>query len=118
MDKKKILLVEDNPDIVRILRFQFEKGNYLLIDVSDTKKVLELLGQQKFDLVVLDMKIPLLKDGVETFRQIRERLPKVPIIILSVAADEPPIRDLNADAFMLKPFEFKKLQEKIEELLK
>ncbi len=118
MDKKNILLVEDNTDIARILRFQLEKGNYLLTDVDDTNKALELIDQQKFDLIILDMKIPLLQDGVNTFHQIKEKLLKVPIIVLSVAADEPPVRDLNADAFMLKPFEFKKLQEKIEELVK
>lgn len=118
MNKKNILLVEDSPDIVRILKYRIEKGNYLLMDVSDTDKALELIYRQKFDLIILDMKIPLLQDGVNTFHQIKKRLPIVPIIILSVAADEPPVRDLNADVFILKPFEFKKLQEKIEELLK
>ena len=118
MNKKNILLIEDTTDIVRIIRFKLEKGNCLVTDVSDTNKALELLAQQKFDLIILDMKIPLLKDGVNTFYQIREGFPKVPIIILSVAADEPPVRDLSADAFMLKPFEFKKLEEKIKELLK
>ncbi len=118
MDKKNILFVEDNLDIVRILRYKLEKGNYLLTNVSDANKALELIVQQKFDLIILDMKIPLLADGVNTFRQIKEKLSKIPIIILSVAADEPPVRDLDADAFMLKPFEFKKLQEKIDELVK
>ncbi|MFH1563329.1 MAG: response regulator [Nitrospirota bacterium] len=118
MDKKNILLVEDTTDIVRILRYQFEKGNYLLTNVADANKALEILAGQRFDLIILDMKIPLLQDGVNTFHQIREGFPEIPVVILSIAADEPPVRDLNADAFILKPFEFKKLQEKIEELLK
>ncbi|MDI6734895.1 MAG: response regulator [bacterium] len=117
MDKKNILFIEDNTDISRILRYKIEKGNYLLTDVSDTNKALELIDRQKFDLIILDMKVPLLQDGVNTFHQIKEKISEVPIIILSVAADEPPVRDLNANAFILKPFELKKVQEKIDELV-
>jgi len=120
MDKKKILLVDDNPHIPRILQYYFLKKekNWSCIYVSNGDKALEKLKEEKFELVILDIKLPLLKYGLETFHQIRKNYSKVLILILSVVADEPPTRDLDADAHMLKPFELKKLHTKIKELLK
>ncbi|MEW6095816.1 MAG: response regulator [bacterium] len=116
MDKKKILLIEDEPEIVRVIKYNFERY-YLIHNVSKKEEALDILAQHKYDLIILDMKLPLLEEGVATFHQIRKDYSKIPILILSIAADEPAVRDLDADALMPKPFEFKNLHAKIEELL-
>jgi DNA-binding response OmpR family regulator len=118
LDKKKILLIEDDPDTIRVLKYRLEKYDYLVTNVYKKEEVLEKLSQQKYDLIILDMKLPLLEYGLEIFHQIKKEFDKIPILILSVAADEPPVIDLNADALILKPFEFKNLHAKIKELLK
>lgn len=119
MDKKRILVIDDEPYIPRILEYNFKKEeNWVGVSVPDKNTALKKLREGKFDLVILDVKLPLLKNGLDTFHQIRENYKEIPIIILSVAADKPPVIDLDADVFILKPFEFKKLHAKIKELLK
>lgn len=119
MDKKRILVIDDEPYIPRILEYHFKKEeNWIGVSVPDKNTALKKLKEGKFDLVILDMKLPALKSGLDTFHQIRENYKEIPIMILSVAADKPPVIDLDANAFILKPFEFKKLHAKIKELLK
>ncbi|MEW6619564.1 MAG: response regulator [bacterium] len=117
MDKKKILVIEDDPPIARILKYNFEKQGYLITVVKEAEKALETLAQQKYDLIIHDMKLPLLEYGLELFSQIRNRYKEIPIVILSVAADESPVIDLDAAAFILKPFELKNLNARIKKIV-
>jgi DNA-binding response OmpR family regulator len=82
----KILLVDDEEAIQRLLRFPLEKEGYQVISARDGQEALEAFGREDFDLVILDIMLPRI-DGMEICRRIRAQS-IVPIIMLTAKADE------------------------------
>jgi two-component system, cell cycle response regulator DivK len=91
MSRKKILIVEDNEDNRTILRYRLLKiGDFDIREASNGKEALALLAQNAPDLILLDLKLPVL-DGWETARRIRSQAgpeKNVPIIALTAQAME------------------------------
>ncbi len=116
---KKILVVDDEPDILQVVIFRLEKAGYDAIPASDGKKALELLRKGGFDLVILDLRMPIM-DGYEVCRVIKreEKLKKIPVIVLtaSIVTDvSKVIRDIKADDYLIKPFESEDLLGKVKQ---
>lgn len=102
---RKILLVDDEPEIRRFLRASFKVYDHVVEEAGTGMEALEKLAVFKPDLVILDLGLPDM-DGVEVTRQIRE-VSTVPIIILSVRSDESSkieALDNGADDYLTKPF--------------
>lgn len=102
---RKLLLVDDEPEIRRFLRASFKVYNHTIEEAGNGLEALEKLASFKPDLVILDLGLPDM-DGVEVTRQIRE-MSTVPIIILSVRSDENSkieALDTGADDYLTKPF--------------
>ena len=83
-DRTKILLIEDNPKDVRLVKELLKKSkglNFEIAHVDRLSKSLNLLSSQEFHIVILDLSLP---DciGLETFKKIREHSPTIPIIVL------------------------------------
>jgi two-component system KDP operon response regulator KdpE len=101
----KVLLVDDEPPIRKLLRMGLSTQGYEILDASNGKMSLELL-EQKPDLVILDLGLPDMQ-GLELLRMMRSRNEAVPIVVLSSRGDEVgkvQALDLGADDYITKPF--------------
>jgi two-component system, OmpR family, alkaline phosphatase synthesis response regulator PhoP len=129
MEKKKILLVDDEPDIVETIRFSLEQEGYEIVTAADGMEALDRARQIVPDLMVLDVMMPK-ENGYRVARTIREdekagRISKrIPIVLLTARNLEgDPEREKmfmefsQADAMMYKPFEMDDLVQKIKQCL-
>jgi two-component system, OmpR family, KDP operon response regulator KdpE len=101
----KILVVDDEPPIRKLLRTGLGAQGYEVLDAPSGKTALELLAK-KPDLVILDLGLPDI-DGLELLRRIRDLQGSVPIVVLSSRGDEAgkvAALDLGADDYVTKPF--------------
>src|SRR5688500_6999815 len=86
MDMKRILVVDDEAQITRVLRRSLSAHHFEVRTAADGMSALELFTDLKPDLVITDLSMPDM-DGIEVCRQIRKSS-SVPIIVLSVKGDE------------------------------
>jgi two-component system KDP operon response regulator KdpE len=101
----KVLVVDDEPPIRRLLRMGLGTQGYQTIDAPNAKTALDLLGETP-DLVILDLGLPDMQ-GLELLRQIRMQREDLPIVVLSSRGDEAAkveALDLGADDYVTKPF--------------
>jgi two-component system, OmpR family, alkaline phosphatase synthesis response regulator PhoP len=118
---KKILIVDDEPNIVMTLEYTFKKSNYEVFIARDGQEALDILKTNYPDVIILDIMMPMV-DGFATLEQIRkdENLKHTKVMFLSAKNKESDIEKglaLGADAYMTKPFSIKKVVDKVEELL-
>jgi two-component system KDP operon response regulator KdpE len=103
--KQLILVVDDEPAIVRLVRAKLHSDGHTVITATRGEEVLPLLEEQRPDLIVLDLMMPGI-DGFETLRRIRA-VSQVPVIMLTArATDADKLRGLQggADDYLTKPF--------------
>ena len=107
LKKMKILLVDDNQDLIDTVRLGFAVKGVSLTGVSSAEEALDLVQTQSFDIIITDFKLSGI-NGLEFLRRIRE-LPCNPIkIMISAFGTEDVVKkayDLGADDFIPKPFE-------------
>ena len=118
---KKILLVDDEPNIIMSLEYTFKKNNFQVFIARDGQEALEILKTEQPDLIILDIMMPNV-DGYATIEAVRkdEKLSNCKVILLSAKNKESDIEKgmrLGANAYMTKPFSIKKLIEQVNELL-
>ena len=104
-DKQRILIVDDEPQITRVLRRSLATHGYDIRSAADGESALETFGDWPPDLVVTDLSMPNM-DGLELCRRLRAFSP-VPIIVLSVKGEEQTkvdALDAGADDYVTKPF--------------
>ncbi len=114
---KKILVVEDEKAIIKLLKYNLEKEKFLLTIAQDGEEGLACFKKTKPDLVILDLMLPKL-DGIEVCKQIR-RDSRVPIIMLTAKKEETDRvlgLELGADDYMTKPFSVRELIARIKSL--
>lgn len=118
----KVMVVDDEPDLVRLVEFILHKEGFEVVACSDGRSALALLEGEKPDLIILDIMMPLM-DGMEVLRQIRSHraTSRVPVIMLtaktaSVTVDE--ARQLWVSDYVMKPFDPEKLIVKVKKALK
>ena len=114
-DKKGlILVVDDEPRMIRFIRMNLELEGYQVIEAANGLQALEQIRDQIPDLVILDVMMPDL-DGFETLAMLRE-ISTVPVIMLTVKADEEDkVRglELGADDYVTKPFSPRELSSRV-----
>jgi two-component system KDP operon response regulator KdpE len=101
----RVLVIDDEPPIRKLLRMGLHANGYEILEASNGKTALELLGE-KPDLVILDLGLPDI-EGHELLRTIRARNDNVPIVVLSSRGDEAgkvQALDFGADDYVTKPF--------------
>jgi len=102
----RVLVIDDEPPIRKLLRVGLSAHGYQIIEASNGKMALELLGQQQPDLIILDLGLPDMQ-GHELLRTVRARNDSVPIVVLSSRGDEGAkvqALDFGADDYVTKPF--------------
>jgi len=116
---KTILIVDDEPQIVRLVRDYLEHGGFKVLTAADGQTALRIASTQHPDLVVLDLGLPGI-DGLDVTRSLR-RNGVVPIIMLTARADESDKLvglELGADDYVTKPFSPKELVARIRSVLR
>ena len=116
---KTILVVDDEPEIARLVRDYLEHGGFAVITASDGRAALEAARHRRPDLVILDLGLPGL-DGLDVTRALR-RDGAVPIVILSARGDESDKLvglELGADDYVTKPFSPKELVARVRAVLR
>ena len=111
MKAKKILIVEDNPALLRGLKDNFQAQGYQVRTANDGEKGLDALLRDPPDLVLLDLMLPKV-NGYEICRQARSRRLNTPILMLSAKTREDDVvrgLELGADDYMTKPFRIREL---------
>jgi DNA-binding response OmpR family regulator len=103
-----ILIVDDEPPILDLVRFTLEDAEVRVVEASDGVEALALARRLRPDLILLDVHMPRL-DGLEACRQIRRdpALAQTPIVMLTAAgqeADRARGREAGADEYLTKPF--------------
>lgn len=130
VQNKRILIVDDDKEFSGDLSFLLD-GPYQIVSVSESKKAIQLLEKEKFDLVILDLKMPCFygnedeTEGIEVLRIIRQkwgalRGVRIPVIILSKMDHQENQRkcvELEADEFFAKPPDIQALKKRIDECL-
>lgn len=121
MNKKRVLIVDDQADLVELLESRLEDNDYDVLKAYDGLEALEKAHREKPDLVLLDLMLPKI-DGYKVCKLLkadRERS-NLPIILLSAKAQQEDIRlgrEAGADAYVTKPFESEELLGRIRQLI-
>ena len=107
-NKKNILVIEDEPDILEVIKFHLVKESYIVKNSNDGERGLALARDKKFDLILLDLMLPGIH-GLDVCRILKtdNRTSVVPIIIISALGQEADIvkgLETGADDYITKPF--------------
>jgi len=117
---KKILLLEDDTILSETLSELLEAEGFEVSLVKDGEEALDVTFEHKFDLMILDVNVPLL-NGFELLKSLRESSDKTPAIFLTALSDIASLSkgfDVGADDYIKKPFDFDELLVRINALLK
>jgi DNA-binding response OmpR family regulator len=117
---ERILVIEDDPSILRGLQLNLTMEGYAVRSASDGETGLQLARAERFDLLVVDVMLPRL-GGLELIRALRRDDPDLPVLILSAKgqeSDKVAGLQLGADDYMVKPFSLKELLARIGALLR
>ena len=120
MTEAKILIVEDEQRLAEILQKQLIESDFVAEIANDGYTGQRMIMQTNYDLVILDINLPLL-NGYELCKEIRKTNNRIPIIMLTAlgTADNKLIGfDAGADDYVLKPFDFRELLARINVFLK
>ena len=120
MAKTKVLLVEDDRAIAKILRYNLEKEGHQVLHAEDGEAGVALFRREKPRLVVLDLMLPKV-DGLEVCRLIRQTDPGVPVLMLtakSAEIDKIVGLEMGADDYVTKPFSVREVLTRIKALLR
>ena len=117
--QEKLLVVEDDKNLVKLLKYNLEKEGYRAVFAADGEAGLAALRKERPDLVVLDAMLPKL-DGFE-FLKIARRESRVPVLMLTARKEEMDRvlgLELGADDYVTKPFGVRELMARIKALLR
>ena len=119
-DKKRILLVEDDPTISDLVAYNLRRAGYEVLQEHNGRAGLQTALTQSIDLVLMDLMLPGL-DGMAASREIVRRKPSLPIIMLTARSERETILEgfeLGADDYITKPFDLDVLLARIQARLR
>lgn len=119
MMSRKILVVEDSPDIGRLLRHLLGQAGYEIVLVNEGPAGWKAFQELQPDLVLLDVNLPGIS-GLEICRRIKQ-VSTTPVVMLTVRAESESVQwgvQAGVDAYLTKPFEIDELMETLEKVFK
>lgn len=114
--KAKILVVDDDPNLLDLLMDTLNTIGYRAEGVSNGVEALSRIKKEQFQMVISDIKMPEM-DGVQLLKKIRELVPSMPVLFISGYAEPELIGRASPDGFLAKPFRINLLEELIEKTL-
>jgi DNA-binding response OmpR family regulator len=115
----KILIVDDESAILQTLRFNLERGGYVVATAGDGRTAIALAEREQPDLIIMDIMLPVL-DGIEACKEIRKSS-SVPIIMLTAKdqeIDKVLALELGADDYVTKPFALREFMARVKARLR
>ncbi len=119
MSKNKILIVEDDANLMATLRYNLQKDGYNVATAIDGAEAIEIARKVKPDLILLDIMLPTM-NGFEVCRILRKEM-TVPILMLTAKAEETDKvvgLEIGADDYMTKPFSMRELLARVRAMLR
>ena len=116
----KILIVEDDENILSLLKNGFEEENFIVDTAKDGEEAEYLALVNNYDVIILDWMLPL-KNGIEVLQNLRKQNLNTPVIMLTAKNEiKNKVQGLNngADDYLVKPFSFEELQARVEALFR
>ena len=120
---KKILVVDDEPDLLKMTVARLKKAGYVVVQAVDGENGLSMMVSEKPDAVLLDLRMPGI-DGYEVCRRKKEddAIKDIPILLFTASLsnellDERKVRDMGISDYVIKPFDVRELLEKIKKAL-
>jgi two-component system response regulator FlrC len=116
---KKILIVDDNPNMSSLLVEMLEVFQYEALRANDGHDALQKLDEDNYSMVITDMRMPKMT-GLELLRAIKEKLPKMPVVVISgysVDEQDSDFVKTKADGFLNKPFMMADIEQLLNDLL-
>lgn len=116
----KILLIEDENELRKLVKRYLERNKYLVDEAADGKQALEMFGTTEYDCVLLDLNLPII-DGITVAKKIRDERNNIPIIMVTARSqiyNKLEGFDTGADDYITKPFDMKELVARINAVLK
>ena len=118
---RKILVIDDSPTLRKLLRFYLQKNNYTVFEAHNGKIGLDCISKEVFDLIILDMTMPVM-DGAKVLEELKKIEDfRIPILILSANKKEESKAtgiSLGASYYMTKPFKPLEVVSRIEEIFR
>jgi len=119
--KEKILIVEDNPENMRLLEMVLRAKNYTLLKATDGEEALDIALREQPDLIIMDIRLPEI-NGLEVTRKLREtptfsHTPIIAITAYAMKGDKERVIESGCDAYLPKPINTRELPEMIAEML-
>jgi CheY-like chemotaxis protein len=119
MSTRKILIVDDNPNMSTLLSDILEIFDFKGYHAEDGNEALDKLKEQKFDLVFTDLRMPRMH-GIDLLNAIKSDHPKIPVVVVtgySVGENHDRILSKMADGFLHKPFKVNEIESILSNLL-
>lgn len=118
---EKILIVDDEPDILELAVIRLESSGYEVLRAKSSEEAVEMLKSAKPDLILLDLLLPGMQ-GDTLCKKLKSdpRYKKIPVLIFTASTNRVPIKlhDMGAEDYIVKPFEPDDLLFKIRRLIK
>ena len=118
-DSSTILLVDDEDSVQKLLTYPLERDGFRVVQARDGEQALRMFGDERIDLVVLDLMLPKV-DGLEVCKRLRADS-NVPIIMLTARGEELDKvlgLELGADDYITKPFSIREFRSRVRALLR
>ncbi|HBL18125.1 MAG: hypothetical protein A2X36_15525 [Elusimicrobia bacterium GWA2_69_24] len=120
-DRKRILVADDDPDLLDLLKMDLEFQGYEILTANNGKEALEIAGKERLDLVLLDVMMPYI-DGYHVASELSAKLgPAVPKIVIMTSRDTVREKGIammsGAVSVLQKPFEMAGLHDRIKAIL-
>ncbi|MGO0059731.1 winged helix-turn-helix domain-containing protein [Brevibacillus fluminis] len=116
----KILVVDDELSIAKLLQFNLEKAGFEVVSAYDGKQALEMVSQEKPDFIILDLMLPKI-DGMDVCKTLRQDRINTPILMLTAKDDELDKilgLELGADDYLTKPFSPREVVARVKAILR
>ena len=105
MNGKKILVVDDERYMLRLVEYNLKKSGYEVVTASDGVEAMEKISEGRPDLILLDIKMPRM-DGYEVCKMLKQKKETrdIPVIIVSIISDREQAMAMGARSYIMKPF--------------
>ena len=116
----KILVVDDEPAISTLLKYNLEQNGYQVTIATDGQSAYELIGEQTFDAILLDLMLPVM-DGMTVLKNLRQDKISTPVLLVTANGDEFDRvfgLELGADDYITKPFSLREVLARLKAVLR
>ncbi len=112
----KILVVDDEKNILKLYKAELEDEGYTVVTANSGREALEIYEQEKPDLITLDIMMPEM-DGIQVLRQIKQKAPDIPIIMLTAYDYRDDFSVWVSDSYVVKSSDLTTLKAAIKQVL-